>query len=261
MSDTHSVRVDWVDANAGGRIARVTVDRSSKLNILHEALMGEMISAFERIAEETDARCAVLTGAGDKAFIGGADINTMAGLDATRARAFITKLHLVCAAIRDCPVPVIARVNGYCLGAGMEIAAACDLRAAVTAAQFGMPEVQVGIPSVIEAALLPRLIGWGRTNELLLTGKLISARDALEMGFIESLSEDIAGLDAAVDSWTAAIASAGPLAIRSQKRLMRRWESLSPDEAIAAGIDAFAEAYETDEPRRSMEGFLNRKRN
>lgn len=252
-----SVRVEWDEAR---EVAHVIVDRREKLNILHEPLMDELIEAFACVSKESTLRCVILTGAGEKAFIGGADINTMAMLDAIGARAFITKLHNVCAAIRDCPVPVIARVNGYCLGAGMEIAAACDMRASVTSAKFGMPEVQVGIPSVIEAALLPRLIGWGRTNELLMTGRLLSAEDAMNMGFVESLVEDNSALDAIVKTWTDSITGAGPEAIRSQKRLMRRWESLSPDDAIEAGIDAFADAYTTNEPSDRMREFLNRKR-
>lgn len=257
VDDAYSVKVEWSE---DGAVARVIVDRRAKLNILHEPLMDEMITAIETVSGKTELRCVVLTGSGDGSFIGGADIKSMAVLDSIGARAFITKLHRVCAAIRDCPVPVIARVNGYCLGAGMEIAAACDMRAAISNAKFGMPEVRVGIPSVIEAALLPRLIGWGRTNELLMTGRLMDANEALGMGFVESVAEDMGGLDAVVDGWVEDIVNAGPLAIRSQKRLMRRWESLSPDDAIAAGIDAFAEAYATDEPEQYMRKFLDRKR-
>lgn len=255
--DGYSADVTW---NESGDVAWLTVQRRAKLNILHEPLMERILTSIETISNDPAVRCAVLTGSGDKSFIGGADIKSMISLDEIAARAFITKLHEVCAAIRECPVPVIARVNGYCLGAGMEIAAACDMRAAVKSATFGMPEVRVGIPSVIEAALLPRLIGWGRTNELLMTGKLINANEALEMRFVESVAEDSDTLDAGVNQWTSDICAAGPNAIRSQKRLIRRWESLSPDDAIQAGIDAFAEAYSTDEPDRYMRQFLDRKR-
>src|SRR6185503_218248 len=112
-------------------------------------------------------RVVVLTGAGERAFIGGADINEMAELDEESARVFISQLHEACAALRNLPVPVIARISGYCLGAGLEIAASCDLRVAADHSTFGMPEVRVGIPSVIEAALLPRLIGWGMAARLI----------------------------------------------------------------------------------------------
>src|SRR4029077_2154547 len=167
------------------RIARVTVDNAAKLNCLSTPLIVQMTAAFAKLAEDRALRAAVLTGAGNGALIGGADLNELGGLCADSARLFITRLHMACKAIRDCPVPVIGRVNGFCLGAGLEVAASCDMRAAADTAQFGMPEVAMGIPSVIEAALLPGQIGWGRTREMLLTGELYSAREALEMGFVQ----------------------------------------------------------------------------
>jgi enoyl-CoA hydratase/carnithine racemase len=154
-------------------------------------------------------------------------------------------------------VPVIARIDGYALGAGLEIAASCDLRAASDRSTFGMPEVQVGIPSVVEAVLLPRLIGWGRTCELVLTGETISARDALEWGLIERLTTPET-LDAAVERWASSILRAGPEAIRLQKSLMTVWESESITDSIATSIETFADAYKTDEPRRMMQEFFDK---
>src|SRR5947209_3165486 len=148
-----------------GAVARVTIENSAKLNTLDSLLMIAFIGELEALAKREDLRAVVLTGAGDNAFIGGANIFEMATLDAERSQAFITLVHRSCNALRELPVPVIARVNGYALGAGLEVAAACDLRIASSNAVFGMPEVKVGIPSVVEAALLPGLIGWGRTRE------------------------------------------------------------------------------------------------
>src|SRR5262249_39114110 len=167
-------------------------------------------------------RAVVLTGAGERAFIGGADIATMAGLDPDGAVAFITSLHEAIAAVRAIPVPVIPRVNGYCLGAGLEVAAGCDLRVASSRAMFGMPEVKVGMPSVIEAALLPRLIGVGRSAELVLLGENIDAARALAIGLVEKVVPPDQ-LDAAVDAWIEAILAAGPQAARIPKAPMRRW--------------------------------------
>src|ERR1700680_1812409 len=128
----------------------------------------------------------------------------MAELDAAGAEASITELHHAITAVRAIPVPVIARINGYCLGAGLELAAACDLRVASDNAVFGMPEVKVGMPSVIEAALLPRLIGWGQAARLLLLGESISAAEALEIGLVETVVAP-AELDGAVEAWIDAI--------------------------------------------------------
>ena len=130
--------------------------------------------------------------------------------------AFITLVHRTCDCLRELPVPVIARVNGYALGAGLEVAAACDLRVASSNAVFGMPEVKVGIPSVVEAALLPGLIGWGRTRELLLFGENIDAATALAWGLVEQVVAP-AELDAAVEARLDALLSAGPQAVRLQK--------------------------------------------
>lgn len=240
-----------------GDVRWVVVDRAAKLNVVNSPLLEALAAAFD---VGDGARAVVLTGAGPRAFIGGADIREMSALpDPEAARAFITRIHRACAAIRACRVPVIARIAGWCLGAGMEVAAACDLRLAATSARFGMPEVRVGIPSVVEAALLPGLIGWGRTRRLLLLGETIDAATAEAWGFCERVVED-ARLDAALEEWLGLLREAGPRAIADQKALIREWEDLPLREAIAAGIPAFARAFETEEPRAMMARFLNRPR-
>jgi enoyl-CoA hydratase/carnithine racemase len=244
---------------AAGPVAFVTVDNQRRLNCLSTPLVVGLAEAFARLGADETLRAVVLTGAGDRAFIGGADLNELKSLTPETARAFIMRLHQACRAIRNCPVPVIARIGGFCLGAGLELAAACDLRAAAEAAQLGMPEVQMGIPSVIEAALLPGLIGWGKTRELLLTGAVVSAAEALAMGLVQKVAT-AADLDAAVEAWIDAIGRAPPDAVRAQKTLMNRWERASLDEAIYAGIDALSDAYATDEPRQAMEAFFARRR-
>ena len=243
----------------GAPVALLTVDNRDKLNILDNGMITALRRAIDRVAAESGVRAVVLTGAGEGAFIGGADVREMAGLEPASAREFITGLHLVCAGLRALPVPVIARIQGYCLGAGLEVAASCDLRLAARDAIFGMPEVLVGIPSVIEAAILPRLIGMGRARELVLTGRRLDAAEAESWGLVERVVPADA-LDSAVDGWLEAIAACGPEALRIQKALIREWENRPLDQAIEAGIDAFAEAFEGDEPGRMMRAFLERKR-
>ena len=252
------VALDWPERGDGARVAWLTVANPGKLNILDSRLCAALRDHALALAGDADLRAVVLTGGGNRAFIGGADIAEMVDLDESGARAFITGLHQACAALRALPVPVIARIQGYCLGGGLEVAASCDLRVAAEGARFAMPEVRVGIPSVIEAALLPRLIGWGKTSELLLTGEAIDGAEALACGLVQKLVAAV-DLDGAVEAWVAAIVAAGPRAVRAQKALMRRWQALPLDDAIAAGIDAFAEAYESDEPKSLMGTFLARK--
>ena len=243
------------DERPEGAVAVVTVDNRARLNCLSTPLIIALAEAFARLGDDPTLRAVILTGAGDRAFIGGADLNELGALNPDSARLFITRLHQACGAIRDCPVPVIGRIGGFCLGAGLELAASCDFRAAAEGAQFGMPEVAMGIPSVIEAALLPGLIGWGKTREMLITGALYSAAEALSMGLVQKLAP-AAGLDAAVEDWLAAICRAQPLAVRAQKALMNRWQRVSVEEGIFAGIDALSEAYKTDEPRTAIAAFF-----
>ncbi len=175
----------------------------------------------------------ILSGAGERAFVGGADIAELAALDQDSARDFITLVHRCCDGFRRLGVPVIARIDGYALGAGLELAAACDLRVASERAMFGMPEVRVGIPSVVEAALLPQLIGHGRARRLLLTGETIGAAEALAWGLVDAVAPP-AELDAAVERFAAAILAGGKQAIRLQKALIRDWEDLSTSAADRA---------------------------
>jgi len=248
-----------VEDSPEGLLARLTIDNQAKLNILNSPLIEQLISAVAGLYGDERLRVLILTGAGNRAFIGGADVNEMAGLNPDSAREFISGLHHACAALRNLPVPVIARIDGYCLGAGLEIAASCDLRVASEGSTFGMPEVKVGIPSVIEAALLPTLIGWGRTRDLLLTGRQITARQALASGLVERVVA-AADLESAVADWVEAIVHAGPRAVRLQKALIREWEKLPLDQAIQRGIEAFSAAYATEEPKRLMQRFLKRDR-
>lgn len=254
---TPSLRVELDDRGTAGRVATMTVDNPEKLNILDSTLNDAIIESLATLKDDETLRAVVLTGAGDRAMIGGADIREMAGLDPASAREFIARLHRVCQGFRSLPVPVIARISGYCLGAGLEVAASCDMRVATQSSAFGMPEVRVGIPSVIEAALLPQLVGWGKTRELVFTGRIMQADEALRCGLIDRVVP-LDGLDDAVQEWLDGILSAGPRAIRLQKSLIRRWEEVPVEAAIEEGIATFGEAYTTEEPRVFMERFLNR---
>jgi enoyl-CoA hydratase/carnithine racemase len=243
----------------GGRVARLTIDNRDKRNSLDAALMREIIDKTAAVAGDPELRLAILSGAGGRAFVAGADIAEIAGLDRASARGFITLVHCCCAAFRRLPVPVVARIDGFALGAGLELAAACDLRVASETSAFGMPEVTIGIPSVVEAALLPKLIGVGRARRLLFTGETIGAAEALSWGLVDSVAPASA-LDAAVDRMIGPILLAGPRAIRLQKSLILEWEELPTAAAVERGIDAFVAAFDSDEPARMAGAALARMR-
>ena len=233
----------------GGILARVTIDNRARLNSLNRALMRELVTAMAELHGDPELRLVVVTGAGERAFVGGADLKELAALDRNSGREFITLVHRCCDAFRHLPVPAIARIDGFALGAGLELAAACDLRVASTRSHFGMPEVRVGIPSVVEAALLPLLVGTGRARRLLLTGETVDAATALAWGLVDEVAEP-GHLDAAVDALAASILAGGAHAMRLQKSLILDWEELPAAAAVARGIDVFADAFATDEPGR-----------
>ena len=254
-----AARVDVATTSRdGGTVARLTIDNRAKLNTLDSALMRDIVAAVDALGRRDDLRALVVTGAGEKAFIGGASINEMAELDPAGARAFITLVHETCDCLRRLPVPVIARIDGFALGAGLEVAVSCDLRIATSRAKFGMPEVRVGLPSVVEAALIPQLIGFGRARELLMLGETIDAATALRWGLVERVVAPEA-LDMELDAVLTSLLAGGALAVRRQKALMQAWERLPMDEAIAAGVDAFEATFTSDEPRRMLSAFVARK--
>jgi len=239
-----------------GGVVRCTLDRPP-LNLLGPGLIASIRTTFGALAGDHTVRLAVVTGAG-RAFTGGMDVRELRDLDAASATALIGGLHDAIDAVHRAPFPVIAALNGHALGAGFELALACDLRVAAAEATLGLPEVRVGVPSVIQAALLPPLIGPGRAAELLLTGASIGAEQALAWGLVNRVVAR-AGLDAAVEETIAAITACAPEAVRLQKQLIVRWRESDLSSAVRAGIPAFAAAYATGEPREGAAAFLEKR--
>jgi enoyl-CoA hydratase/carnithine racemase len=240
-------------------VTRLTICHSGPLNILGSAGIDSVRAGLQQLATDSSIRVLVLAGESEKSLIGGADIKEMATLDQTSAEAFITRLADLCEAVRAFPAPVIARMPGWCLGGGLEVAAACDIRIAAHDAKFGMPEVRVGIPSVIHAALLPRLIGWGRTRWFLMTAETIDAPTALAWGLVDVVAAE-GGLDAAVEHAVTSLLACGPEALRAQKALLRQWEELPLKQSVDLSIGVFGKSFLTDEPNRLMQGFIDRKK-
>jgi enoyl-CoA hydratase len=240
-------------------VVTLRICNAGSLNILGSAVIQDVHAGLQQLAADGTIRVLVLAGESEKSLIGGADIKEMATLDQASAEAFITRLAELCEAVRAFPAPVIARMPGWCLGGGLEVAAACDMRIAAHDAKFGMPEVRVGIPSVIHAALLPRLIGWGRTRWLLLTAETIDAPTALSWGLVDVVAPE-GGLDAAVGHAVLSLLACGPEALRAQKALLRQWEELPLRESVELSIGAFGRSFLTDEPKRLMQEFITRKR-
>jgi enoyl-CoA hydratase/carnithine racemase len=241
-------------------VATITLHGAKSVNIMGTALVRSLVRALEALRRIENLRVVVVTGPRGGSFQGGVDIAEMASFDADAARDFITLLHQACHGFRALPVPSIARIEGYCLGGGMELAAACDLRIGEARSRYGMPEVQVGLPSVIEARLLPTLIGWGKTRELLYRGHLIDAAAAERIGFLQEVAAQDA-LDRTLAVWVDDILRAEPAAIRRQKELIEQWLETAPAVGIQASIDAFSATFQSRTPNERLAAFLSRSRN
>ena len=240
-------------------VVQLTICNAGSLNILGSEAIRAVREGLETLAPDRHIRVLVIAGESPKSMIGGADIKEMAHLDQGSAEKFITGLRDLCETVRVFPAPVIARLPGWCLGGGLEFAAACDFRIAGYDAKFAMPEVRVGIPSVIHAALLPRLIGWGRARWLVMTAETIDAATALAWGLVDVVAPE-GGLDAAVEKTVDALLKCGPEALRAQKALLRQWEELPLTESINLSVGVFGRSFLTDEPKRLMQAFIDRKR-
>jgi enoyl-CoA hydratase len=242
-----------------GPVVTLAIDRPGALNTLTHELILRLTEEIRRWSAEERVRVLVLTGSGEKAFVGGVDVRAMMDLDPDGAERFITDLHRCFLAVRQSEKLVIASINGFALGGGLELVASCDLRIASDRARFGMPEVRVGIPSVIEAALLPRLIGFGRTAELVYLGEMIDAREAVRIGLVNKVV-DHEQLKEATRQMAEKALQCGPTALVRQKKLLAQWMDLSLSDAVEAGIRAFRETYKTGEPREGMKAFLEKRK-
>lgn len=243
-------------------VAVVTLNRPEKLNALTSPLLEELCRAVVALGEQEEARCVVLAGAG-RAFCAGADVDELHASDALAIRRQIDRLRRVCEAIERLPWPVVAAVHGYCLGAGHEIAVACDLTIAAEGTRLGYPEIRLGIPSVIHAALTMRYAPIGAVRELMYTGDTIDAEEARRVGLVnrvvpgERLLEEALGLARRIGRNSAT-------ALRLQKELInQRWLRTDLESAITSSMDLLALARTSPEARQHMaayrEGLRRRK--
>jgi enoyl-CoA hydratase/carnithine racemase len=229
-----------VRTHLSGDVRWIVFDRPDK----HNALIVEDIREITRLVRDPGdaARALAFTGAGGRSFCAGVHTATFVGLDPPAARAFISELRDCLAAVRTAPLPTAAAVDGYCLGAGFELALACDLRLSTPDSQFGLPEVKVGVPSVIDAALLPQHIGLARAKEIILTGDMYPAPSLDQWGLLnrvvaaEHLPDETAQLLARVTRHT-------PIVLASQKRLFEIWHNQNLTGAIDASLDEFAGVF------------------
>ena len=242
-----------------GPVATVTVNRPRALNALDAATLRALTEAFTALEATPGVRCVILTGAGDKAFVAGADVKAMAAMTSAEAGALAALSHRLGEIMAGMSAPVIAAVNGFALGGGCELALCCDFIYASRAAKFGQPEVGLGvIPGLGGTQRLPRRIGLARAAELLYTGAVIDADEALRLGLVNAVVDADALLPRA-RAVADAIAARAPLAVAAAKRAAREGAELPLSAALELERTLFAGLFGTADQREGMRAFVEKR--
>jgi len=243
-----------------GSIAWITVNRPEKLNALDRATVEEIAAAAARAQDDSGVRVIVLTGAGEKAFVAGADISQMAALNPAEAQAFARFLHESLDRLERSPKPVIAAVNGFALGGGCELALACHVRIVSENARFGQPEVSLGLlPGAGGTQRLQRVVGRGRALDLILSAEMIDAAEAHRIGLANRVVP-AAELRATVESYANNLCTKGPLALARSIEAVVSGGEMSQHEALVLEAGLFGLCFATEDMREGTKAFLEKRK-
>jgi enoyl-CoA hydratase len=254
-----SMNFENVIVEKHGPIAKVIVNRPDKLNALNAATRQDILAAFDELERDSEVRVVIITGAGQKAFIAGADISEFAGKTALEQRA-IMKGRRAFDAVEDFPKPVIAMINGYALGGGLELAMACDIRIASKRAMLGQPEIKLGIiPGGGGTQRLARLIGEGKAMELILTGEMISAEEAERLGLVNYAVEPDQ-LEAKTMEIAQKIAAMSPVALAMAKTAVKNAARMNLREGLDSEVDLFALCFSSEDKEEGVRAFLEKRK-
>ncbi|TEB05040.1 putative enoyl-CoA hydratase echA8 [Pelotomaculum schinkii] len=249
-----------IDLKVAEGIATVTVNRPKSMNALSREVLEQMEQVIKDVAKNDQVRALIITGAGNKAFVAGADISAMVDMTAQEAREYSIVAHNLYGMIEQLPIPVIAAINGYALGGGCELALVCDIRIAASTAKLGQPEITLGIiPGFGGTQRLSRLVGKGKANELILTGGMIDAETAMSIGLVNAVAPPEKLIDAAVDMAKKIIAN-GPLAIKYAKEAIHRGLQMSLDQGCKYEIELWTDCFTTEDQDIGMKAFLNKQK-
>jgi enoyl-CoA hydratase len=240
-------------------IAVITLNRPKALNALNKALLLELSSALEQVENDSSVHAVILTGAGEKAFVAGADISEMRHMTPHEARAFARLGQSLTTKIERLAQPTIAAVNGYALGGGCELAMSCDIRLASVNAKFGQPEVNLGVVAGFGGTQrLPRLVGEGIAKELLMTGDIISAERAAAIGLVNHVYEADELLPKAKEM-AKKIAGKAPVAVKLSKQAVNEGVNMDIDRALSHEAELFALCFATEDQKEGMNAFLEKR--
>jgi enoyl-CoA hydratase len=240
-------------------IAWITINRPDKLNALSRAVVAELDGVFREVGEDEEVTAVVLTGAGDRAFVAGADIQELNDLTPIEAKEFCLRGQAVFDRLENMAKPVVAAVNGFALGGGCELAMACHLRVATSKAAFGQPEVKLGlIPGYAGTQRLPRLVGKGRALEILLTGRMVPAEEAQRIGLVNQMCEP-EELKSTVEKLLGPILANGPLAVAHCIEAVNYGLDMAFDDACLLEATLFGVGAASDQMKEGTAAFLEKR--
>jgi len=241
-------------------IALITINRPKSLNALNSDVLNELFCAFEEVSANQDIHVLILTGSGEKAFVAGADIAELAELNTLQAKHFVLNGHKTMAALQDLPIPVIAAVNGFALGGGLELALSCDFIYASDNAKFGLPEITLGlIPGFGGTQRLSRIIGKNLAKELIFTGKMISAQKALQMGFLNKVVSPDQLMDETFKT-AEAIATKGRVSLNAAKQTINQGLDVDLATGCKIEVDSFALCMASEDAKEGTHAFLEKRK-
>ena len=251
---------DIVLCDVEDAIATITVNRPDRYNALNVSVKKTLLKMFKQVDEDKSVRVIILTGKGEKAFISGADVTEFVGKNSETIKPIVTPSRDVSSYIDGMKKPVIAALNGYALGGGCELALACDIRYASANARLGLPEINLGtIPGNGGIVRLPRLVGLGIAKEMILTGKLISAEDALKIGLVNKVFDDVDALRSGVHELALRIASKPNMAVQLAIQTLDKTWHLSFDEHSRYELDSFCQTFDTNDVIEGVRAFLEKR--
>lgn len=250
--------MSFVEIQKNGKTAVLTINRPEALNALNSQVLNDLKAALDELKKEADLRCLIITGAGPKSFVAGADIGEMSTMNPKKGEAFGIAGNKVMSQVASLPCPVIAAVNGYALGGGFELALACDLRLASEKARFAFPETGLGItPGFGGTQRLARLVGPALASELIFTGRTVKADEALAKGMVSQVCAPEELLDKAQEL-ADTIAGRAPIAIRQAKKAIRGGLDLTLEKGLDYESECFGECFDSEDQKNAMKAFVEK---
>lgn len=250
--------MSFVEIQKNGKTAVLTINRPEALNALNSQVLSDLKEALDELKKEADLRCLIITGAGPKSFVAGADIGEMSTMNPKKGEAFGIAGNKVMSQVASFPCPVIAAVNGYALGGGFELALACDLRLASEKARFAFPETGLGItPGFGGTQRLARLVGPALASELIFTGRTVKADEALAKGMVSQVCAPEELLDKAQEL-ADTIAGRAPIAIRQAKKAIRGGLDLTLEKGLDYESECFGECFDSEDQKNAMKAFVEK---